>query len=185
MVWFQYLLGQAFSVWDQKRGAGPGKRLYDPSWFRNESMPCLGTPNHSVCALSQGGSPGSSTPGEKGPQVSSLHLRLLPEDGKLPTSLESSFGAEKRPEMCPRLPPSLFAICVNMINKFFGRAMELSEAVLCFLLPRLGSSNSASASKELGLLVCATMSGLWHVLDFFEIVSCSPGQSWSWDDPPA
>lgn len=77
----------------------------------------------------------------------------------------------------PPAAPSLFVIYVNMINKFFGRVMELSEAVLCFLLPRLGSSNSASASKELGLLVCATMSGLWHVLDFFEMVSCSSGWS--------
>lgn len=73
------------------------------------------------------------------------------------------------------MPPaasSLSAIHVNRINKFFGRAMGLSEAVLCFVLPRLGSV-LPQPSKELGLLVCVTMSGLWLIFDFFEMVSCS------------
>lgn len=52
-------------VWDQKKGdgrTGPGNGLYGPSWSRNESMPCLGTPNHSVCAFSRGGSPWDQHP---------------------------------------------------------------------------------------------------------------------------
>jgi hypothetical protein len=74
---------------------------------------------------------------------------------------------------------SLVAVYVNKVNKFFGRATELSEAVLCFALPRLGSGSSASASQGAGELVYVTVyvtvPGLWLGLAFFQMVSSASG----------
>lgn len=54
-----------FNVGPEERregGTWPGKELYGPTWSMNESTPCLGTPNHSVCAFSWGGSPWDQHP---------------------------------------------------------------------------------------------------------------------------
>lgn len=45
--------------------------------------------------------------------------------------------------------------------------MELSETVLCFVLPRLGSGNSASTFQGAGVLVYVTVPGLGLVFAFF------------------
>lgn len=75
--------------WGQRRDYMVQERIHALPWY----------PNHSVCVLSQGGSPGTSIPGEKGQQESSLHLRSLSGDGKILASLGSPFGAEKQSEM--------------------------------------------------------------------------------------
>lgn len=62
---------------------------------------------------------------------------------------------------------SLFAIHVNKVNKFFGRAMELSETVLCFVLPRLGSGSCASAFQGAGVLAYVTVPDFWLVFALF------------------
>lgn len=63
-------------VWDQKNKKEVrtrGGRMDQASWYPQECpMPCLPTPNHSVCALSRGGSPWAQNPckgGEGDPRL--------------------------------------------------------------------------------------------------------------------